>query len=59
MLEKSEIYDWLLYYLLDALDDEQIEERKDMLFPKLFSNLQRVVLQENKLQTLKKYLSDD
>lgn len=59
MLEKSQIYDWLLFYLLDALDDEQIEGRKEMLFPKSFSNLQKVVFQENKLQTLKKYLSDD
>lgn len=59
MLEKSEIYDGLLYYLLDALGDEPIEERKEMLFPKSFSNLQKVVYQENKLQALKKYLSDD
>lgn len=59
MLEKSEIHDGLLYYLLDALGDEPIEERKEMLFPKSFSNLQKVVYQENKLQALKKYLSDD
>ena len=59
MLEKAEINDWLLYYLLDSLDDEQMERGKEMLFPKSFSNLQKAVFQEGKIQILKEYLSND
>lgn len=59
MLEKSEINDWLLCYLLDSLDDEQKERGKELLFPKSFSNLQSVVFKEGKIQILKEYLSND
>lgn len=59
MLEKSEINDWLLYYLLDSLDDEQMKGEKEMLFPKSFSNLHKAVIKEGKVQILKEYLSNN
>ena len=59
MLKESNINDWLYNFLLDSLDDEQIEENKEMLFPTTFSTLQKVVYEENKIELLKKYLDND
>lgn len=59
MLEKSNINDWLFNFLLDSWAGEQISESKKMLFPNSFSTLQKVVFHENKIEPLKKYLSDD
>lgn len=59
MLERAKINDWLLFFLLDSLEDEQIEVSKELLFPNSFSNLQKVVFKENKIQILKEYLSGD
>lgn len=60
LLENSKINDWLLFYLLDSLDGEQIEREEEMLFPNSFSNLQKVVFQQDgKVQLLKRYLTND
>lgn len=59
MLKGSDVDDWLLHFLLDAWDHEQTNEERKLLFPKSFSRLQKVVLAENKVELLKKYLSDD
>ena len=56
MLEKSNINDWLFNFLLDSWSGEQMNECKEMLFPNAFSTLQKVVLEGNKIELLKKYL---
>lgn len=57
LLEKSNINDWLLNFLLNSLDGGQVTISKEMLFPEFFDGLQKVVYGENKLALLKKYLS--
>lgn len=59
MLEKSGIDDWLLDYMLNSLVENQTEPKKEMLFPKTFASLQKVVSQENKIQLLETYLTND
>ncbi len=59
MLKKSDIDDWLLNFLLDSWDNEQMNGDSKLLFPKSFSRLQEVVFAENKVEILKKYLTDD
>lgn len=59
MLEKSNINDWLLFFLLDSWNDEQMNRGKELLFPNTFFSLQQVVLEENKIEHLRKYLSED
>lgn len=57
MLRKSDIHDWVFDFILNSLDDEQTDVSEKLLFPKYLSTLQKVVLEENKIELLKKYLS--
>ena len=59
MLEKSDIRDWLLEYLVNAAECEQINSSPQMLFPKAFLSLQKAVFEKNKIESLKKYLSHE
>ena len=56
MLRKSDVHDWVFDFILNSLDDEQTEVSEKLLFPKYLSTLQKVVLEENKIELLKKYL---
>lgn len=55
----SNVNDWLLNFLLDFRECEQMKQSKELLFPNVFSNLQRAVLEEDTVKLLKKYLCDD
>ena len=57
MLRKSDVHDWVFDFILNSLDDEQTDISEKLLFPKYLSTLQKVVLEENKIELLKKYLS--
>lgn len=57
MLRKSDVHDWVFDLILNSLDDEQTDVSEKLLFPKYLSTLQKVVLEENKIELLKKYLS--
>jgi len=59
MLGKAGINDWLFHFLLDSWDHEQTSGDCELLFPKSFSRLQKVTSAEDKVEVLKKYLSDD
>lgn len=57
MLKKSDVHDWVFDFILNSLNNEQTEVSEKLLFPKHLSTLQKVVLEENKTELLKKYLS--
>lgn len=57
MLKKSDVHDWVFDFILNSLNNEQTEVSEKLLFPKYLSTLQKVVLEENKIELLKKYLS--
>lgn len=58
LLDGAKISDWLLRFLLDSwIGDESEGAGLELLFPKDFSVLQRVVWSENKTEVLKEYLS--
>ena len=59
MLEKSNIHDWLYDYLLNSWSGEQSNECEQLLFSNYFSDLQKIVFKDNKIELLKKYLSDN
>jgi hypothetical protein len=59
MLEKSNIQDWLLYYLLHSLNSEIKVENKNLIFPNDFTTLQKVVFEEGKIELLKRYLTKE
>lgn len=59
MLERANIKDWLLNFLLDSWNHEEAGGDAPLLFPKSYTTLQKVVFTDNKVEFLKKYLSHD
>ncbi len=59
MLEKSNVSDWLLSYMLDSMGKIGTDQNKKLLFETDFSTLKKVVCQENKVELLKKYLEKE
>ncbi|MCH5343417.1 MAG: DUF1911 domain-containing protein [Acetatifactor sp.] len=56
LLEKSNIDDWLLAFLINSFSGEQTEENKNLLFCEAFYTLKKVVYKDNKIELLKEYL---
>ena len=58
MLDAANIDDWLLSFLLCSWTDIEMENKDvDLIFPKDFSLLQKVVLTHNRRESLQEYLS--
>lgn len=57
--EKANIQDWLIEYLLNSPGYDAKTNNGELLFADIFSTLQKVVYEENKIDWLKKYLSKD
>ena len=59
LLNKSHIEDWLMFYLLDSLENKPIDHNMKILWHKYYTNLKRAVLEEDKdekVNILKQYL---
>lgn len=57
--EKANIEDWLIEYLINPLSYDVKTNNGELLFADIFSTLQKVVYEENKMEWMKKYLSKD
>lgn len=59
MLQKENVNDWLFNFLLNTVDNKNIEDETELLFPESYSLLKEVVYEENREELLKKYLLEE
>lgn len=59
MLKKENVNDWLFNFLLNTVDNKNIEDETELLFPESYSLLKEVVYEENREELLKKYLLEE
>ena len=57
LFKQSDIKDWLFDYLINSFGSKQMLENEELLFPESFSTLKNLVIKENKIELLNKYLT--